>query len=110
MALPIGTEEQVVPRVRVAKRIGDSQVRDGRVVVRQVAGRSGVELEGRADLDVIHHVAIVVRRAAEDRLAAQAGMGGIDPAIPEHADTVDAAASHRRPPGSRSVFQPSPWL
>src|SRR5262245_53711691 len=61
------------------------------VVPHEKASRLGRKLEGNAGRDVVDHVAEEINGSAEDRLSTVPTLGGVDPAVVEDADIVDAA-------------------
>src|SRR5207247_1847049 len=61
------------------------------VVPHEEASRLGRKLEGNARRDVVKHVAEEIDRPAKDRLSTVATLGGVDAAVVEDADIVDAA-------------------
>src|SRR2546430_17701440 len=62
-----------------------------RFVPREEASGLGRKLEGNSRRDMVRPVAEEVTRAAEDRLSTVPALGGVDPAVVEDADIVDAA-------------------
>src|SRR5881396_2992255 len=64
---------------------------DDGVVPHKEASRLGGKLEGNARWNVIEQIAEEIDGTAKDRLSTVATLGGVDPAVVEDADIVDAA-------------------